>query len=94
MIRIWFFLVLYLLLLYGVAYFSRIWSETRIHNTEKKMNIIFEILNPRLSDEELVKWYKSMTMLNTMDKILYESQRQVGRGLKTEGDIAQKEWKI
>jgi hypothetical protein len=31
----------------------------------------------RLSTEELVKWYKSMTLLNTMDKILYESQRQV-----------------
>ena len=25
----------------------------------------------------MVKWYKSMTLLNTMDKILYESQRQV-----------------
>lgn len=26
----------------------------------------------------MLKFYKSMTLLNTMDRILYESQRQVG----------------
>ena len=29
----------------------------------------------------MLKFYKSMTLLNTMDRILYESQRQV-RGLR------------
>jgi len=32
--------------------------------------------DPNLPDDELLKMYKSMTSLNTMDKILYESQRQ------------------
>lgn len=32
--------------------------------------------DPQLPGEEMVHMYKSMTMLNTMDKILYESQRQ------------------
>lgn len=32
--------------------------------------------DPNLSDDELLKMYKAMTSLNTMDKILYESQRQ------------------
>ncbi len=32
--------------------------------------------DPDLPEEELVHMYKSMTMLNTMDRILYESQRQ------------------
>ena len=45
------------------------------------MNREGDILNPeehdpQLPDEELVKMYKTMTSLNTMDKILYESQRQ------------------
>lgn len=31
---------------------------------------------PGIPDEELQHMYRSMTMLNTMDKILYESQRQ------------------
>ena len=31
---------------------------------------------PSIDKEELQHMYKSMTMLNTMDKILYESQRQ------------------
>lgn len=39
----------------------------------------------------MLKFYKSMTLLNTMDRILYESQRQVcgdglGRGLRITGD--------
>jgi len=44
------------------------------------MNRDGEIINsehdPNLDNEELLKMYKSMTSLNTMDKILYESQRQ------------------
>lgn len=32
--------------------------------------------DPNLSQDQLLRMYKSMTMLNTMDKILYESQRQ------------------
>ena len=31
---------------------------------------------PEIATEELQHMYKSMTMLNSMDKILYESQRQ------------------
>merc|ERR1719495_1684539 len=44
------------------------------------MNRDGEIINsehdPNLDNDELLKMYKSMTSLNTMDKILYESQRQ------------------
>jgi len=32
--------------------------------------------DPQLSEDTMLHMYKSMTMLNTMDKILYESQRQ------------------
>ena len=32
--------------------------------------------DPDLGEDKLVHMYKSMTLLNTMDKILYESQRQ------------------
>ena len=32
--------------------------------------------DPDLGQDKLVHMYKSMTLLNTMDKILYESQRQ------------------
>ncbi|KAL3874993.1 hypothetical protein ACJMK2_037936 [Sinanodonta woodiana] len=32
--------------------------------------------DPGLSKETVIKMYKDMTMLNTMDRILYESQRQ------------------
>jgi len=32
--------------------------------------------DPGLDDDHLIHMYKSMTLLNTMDKILYESQRQ------------------
>ena len=36
----------------------------------------------QLPQEKVLKFYKSMTLLNTMDRILYESQRQVrGDGL-------------
>ena len=34
--------------------------------------------DPELSEDKMIHMYKSMTLLNTMDKILYESQRQVG----------------
>lgn len=43
---------------------------------DQKGKVIDTSYDPKLSDEELLKMYKSMTMLNTMDKILYESQRQ------------------
>ncbi|NXE31012.1 ODBA dehydrogenase, partial [Ardeotis kori] len=33
---------------------------------------------PQLPQEQVLKFYKTMTLLNTMDRILYESQRQVG----------------
>lgn len=32
----------------------------------------------QLPKEQVLKLYKTMTLLNTMDRILYESQRQVG----------------
>ncbi|TFJ99444.1 cysteine and histidine-rich protein 1-B [Platysternon megacephalum] len=32
--------------------------------------------DPQLSQEQVLKCYKTMTLLNTMDRILYESQRQ------------------
>ncbi|EMP28694.1 2-oxoisovalerate dehydrogenase subunit alpha [Chelonia mydas] len=32
--------------------------------------------DPHLSQEQVLKFYKTMTLLNTMDRILYESQRQ------------------
>ena len=35
--------------------------------------------DPELSEDKMIHMYKSMTLLNTMDKILYESQRQVGQ---------------
>merc|ERR1712141_119837 len=39
-------------------------------------NIISSDNDPNLPAEQLLKMYKAMTSLNTMDKILYESQRQ------------------
>lgn len=39
-------------------------------------NVINPEHDPDLSEDKLIHMYKSMTMLNTMDKILYESQRQ------------------
>lgn len=36
----------------------------------------FITLNQQLSQETVIKMYKCMTQLNTMDRILYESQRQ------------------
>ena len=38
--------------------------------------VIDESHDPNIAEEEMVHMYKSMTMLNMMDKILYESQRQ------------------
>ena len=38
--------------------------------------VIDESHDPKIAEEEMLHMYKSMTMLNTMDKILYESQRQ------------------
>ena len=39
-------------------------------------NVIHPEQDPDLGEDKLVHMYKSMTLLNTMDKILYESQRQ------------------
>ena len=38
--------------------------------------VIDESHDPKIAEGEMLHMYKSMTMLNTMDKILYESQRQ------------------
>ena len=46
----------------------------RVMNNEGQ--IIKPDHDPNLGEEELIHMYKSMTLLNTMDKILYESQRQ------------------
>ena len=43
---------------------------------DKNGDIIIPESDPNLPDEQLLKMYKAMTSLNTMDKILYESQRQ------------------
>ncbi|NXI70053.1 ODBA dehydrogenase, partial [Anseranas semipalmata] len=44
--------------------------------------------DPQLPKELVLKLYKTMTLLNTMDRILYESQRQVGdkKGVLGGGD--------
>uniref|UniRef100_T1IQP4 2-oxoisovalerate dehydrogenase subunit alpha n=1 Tax=Strigamia maritima TaxID=126957 RepID=T1IQP4_STRMM len=43
---------------------------------DRKGNIINESEDPKLDKDLLVKIYQKMTLLNTMDRILYESQRQ------------------
>lgn len=49
-------------------------SVYRIMN--KAGQIVNEKDDPKLDKETVVKMYKDMTLLNVMDKILYESQRQ------------------
>ena len=39
-------------------------------------NVIHNEHDPNLNEDQMLHMYKSMTLLNTMDKILYESQRQ------------------
>lgn len=39
---------------------------------------LFFFCPAQLSKETVLNFYQKMTMLNTMDRILYESQRQVG----------------
>lgn len=41
---------------------------------------------PQLPKELVLKLYKTMTLLNTMDRILYESQRQVGGAKRGAGE--------
>lgn len=41
-------------------------------------------VSPQLPKEQVLKLYKTMTLLNTMDRILYESQRQVQGGAHLE----------
>jgi 2-oxoisovalerate dehydrogenase E1 component alpha subunit len=43
---------------------------------DRKGKVLQADQDPNLSEETVVKMYKSMTLLNTVDKILYESQRQ------------------
>jgi len=43
---------------------------------DREGQVIHPGQEPQLDDEKLLHMYKSMTMLNTMDRILYESQRQ------------------
>ncbi len=45
---------------------------------DRQGQIINASEDPQLSQEQVLKLYRSMTLLNTMDRILYESQRQVG----------------
>ncbi|XP_037982405.1 2-oxoisovalerate dehydrogenase subunit alpha, mitochondrial [Motacilla alba alba] len=43
---------------------------------DRQGQVIRESEDPQLPKEEVLKLYKTMTLLNTMDRILYESQRQ------------------
>jgi len=54
-----------------------VYNGIPIYRVMDRSGVVFdETHDPKLSEEEMIKWYKSMTLLNTMDKILYESQRQ------------------
>jgi len=54
-----------------------VYNGIPIYRVMDRSGVVFdESHDPGLDGEEMVKWYKSMTLLNTMDKILYESQRQ------------------
>jgi len=44
---------------------------------DREGQVIDNSQEPQLDEDKLIHMYKSMTMLNTMDRILYESQRQV-----------------
>ena len=44
--------------------------------TDMDGDVIHAEQDPGLDDDHMIHMYKSMTLLNTMDKILYESQRQ------------------
>lgn len=44
--------------------------------TDMDGDVIHPEQDPGLDDDHMIHMYKSMTLLNTMDKILYESQRQ------------------
>ena len=50
--------------------------QLRELNILRDGKVIDESHDPKIAEEEMLHMYKSMTMLNTMDKILYESQRQ------------------
>ncbi|MEQ2158726.1 hypothetical protein GOODEAATRI_015351 [Goodea atripinnis] len=43
---------------------------------DRQGNIINPSEDPQLSKETVLNFYQKMTLLNTMDRILYESQRQ------------------
>jgi len=54
-----------------------VYNGIPIYRVMDRSGVVFdESHDPGLDGEEMIKWYKSMTLLNTMDKILYESQRQ------------------
>lgn len=38
--------------------------------------VLDKALDPNLGKEKITEIYKGMTLLNTMDRVLYESQRQ------------------
>ncbi|XP_054150970.1 2-oxoisovalerate dehydrogenase subunit alpha, mitochondrial, partial [Melozone crissalis] len=43
---------------------------------DRQGQVIRQSEDPQLPKEQVLKLYKTMTLLNTMDRILYESQRQ------------------
>jgi len=54
-----------------------VYNGIPIYRVMDRNGVVFDNAHePEIDSEELLKWYKSMTLLNTMDKILYESQRQ------------------
>lgn len=54
----------------------------RVMNREGE--IMDESQDPKLDKDTVIKMFRNMVQLNTMDKILYESQRQ-GRILLSRG---------
>ncbi|TRZ04054.1 hypothetical protein DNTS_013801 [Danionella cerebrum] len=48
---------------------------------DRQGQIINPSEDPQLSKETVLNFYQKMTLLNTMDRILYESQRQVRQAL-------------
>ncbi|CAH2006716.1 unnamed protein product [Acanthoscelides obtectus] len=42
---------------------------------DRQGNVIVPDEDPKVPEETLIKMYKDMVLLNSMDKILYESQR-------------------
>jgi hypothetical protein len=47
------------------------------HVMDKKGTVLDPSQDPNLSPATLIKMYRSMTLLNTMDRVMYEAQRCV-----------------